>query len=179
MRSTLAIVAVAAAVLFIIMTGAGPGSRFSNGYQYLTTGSTTQQNTGNPQVQAAGATDYHALARQDAIDNHIDSDLFERQIQQESGFNPKAESVMGAEGIAQIMPSTAKAWGVDPLDPVASLSKAAAVMSWYQNKYGSWQKALSAYNGGPSRLDYCIATYSDWLSCMPAETQNYVRAIGG
>jgi soluble lytic murein transglycosylase-like protein len=77
------------------------------------------------------------------------------------------------------MPATAKAWGVNALDPVASLSKAAAVMAWYTNHYGSWQKALSAYNGGPSKLDWCIANYADWLSCMPAETQQYVKAIGG
>jgi soluble lytic murein transglycosylase-like protein len=119
------------------------------------------------------------MARQDAIDNGIDPTLFERQINQESGFNPDAISSAGAIGIAQIMSSTASEWNVNPHDPVASLSAAAKAMAWYYHHYGSYAKALSAYNGGSSKLNYCIANYSDWLSCMPGETQRYVAAIGG
>ena len=52
MRSTLAIVAVVAILLFFVMTASGPGSRMSSGWQYLTTGSTTQQ-SGQPQALAA------------------------------------------------------------------------------------------------------------------------------
>ena len=126
-----------------------------------------------------GSTDYRCLARQDATDNGISADLYERQINQESGFNPNAVSSMGAIGIAQIMPSTAASWGVNPWDPTASLSAAAQHMAWYTNHYGSFRKALAAYNGGSSKLNYCIANYIDWLSCMPAETQRYVAAIGG
>src|SRR5207302_1257091 len=83
----------------------------------------------------------HAIARQDAIDNGLNPDLFERQINQESGWNPNAVSQMGAIGIAQIMPRTAAGWNVDPHDPVASLSAAAKAMAWYQNHYGSYEKA--------------------------------------
>lgn len=129
--------------------------------------------------QAPAPGDYHAIARQDAIDNGLNPDSFERQITQESGFNPRAESLMGAEGISQIMPATAAAWNVDPWNATDSLRVAAQHMAWYTNHYGSFGKALAAYNGGPSKLDWCIANYSDWLACMPSETQNYVRAIGG
>ena len=47
-------------------------------------------------------------ARQMARKYGIDPELFVRQIQMESGFNPRAKSGAGAVGIAQFMPSTAK-----------------------------------------------------------------------
>jgi hypothetical protein len=125
------------------------------------------------------STDYRSLARTDATDNNLNPDLFERQINQESGFNPSAVSPAGAIGISQIMPATAQSWNVDPHDPVASLSAAASHMAWYQSHYGSFEKALAAYNGGSSKLDWCITNYTDWLSCMPAETQRYVAAVMG
>lgn len=177
MRSTLAIVAVAAILLFFVMTASGPGSRMNNGWQYLTTGSTTLQ-SGQPVANANGANDYHAIARQDAIDNHIDPDLFERQIAAESAFNPNAQSVMGARGIAQIMPATAAGWHVNAWDPVASLSAAAKAMAWYQGHYGSFEKALACYNAGTSSLDTAMAQYgADWKIGLPAETQNYIKSI--
>jgi len=65
--------------------------------------------------------DYRAIAKQKAEKYGLLPDVFLRQIQQESGFNPGAVSEAGALGIAQIMPSTARGWGVNPRDPVASL----------------------------------------------------------
>lgn len=130
-------------------------------------------------VASCGATDYRCMARADALENGISADLFERQIDMESGFNPSAISPMDAIGIAQIEPATASEWNVNPRDPVASLSAAAKAMAWYYHHYGSYAKALSAYNGGSSKLDWCIANYSNWLGCMPLETQRYVAAIGG
>jgi len=122
--------------------------------------------------------DYHTLARQDAISNGINPDIFERQIQMESGFNPNAVSQAGAIGIAQIMPGTAAGWNVDPHDPVASLSAAATAMAHYYTTYQSYPKALAAYNAGTSRLDMALARCgTSWRVCVPAETQRYIRAI--
>ena len=50
------------------------------------------------------------FARQAAQKIGLDPDIFMRQIQQESGFNPTAKSPAGAAGIAQFMPATARAW---------------------------------------------------------------------
>ena len=87
---------------------------------------------------------------------------------------------MGAIGIAQIMPRTAAGWNVDPRDPVASLSAAAKAMAWYQNHYGSFEKALAAYNAGTDALDRAMAEYgADWRIGLPAETQRYIHAIVG
>src|SRR4051812_12180397 len=90
-----------------------------------------------------------AVAAADARRYGIPVNVFERQIQQESGFNPNARSSAGAEGIAQFMPATARGFGLkDPFDPVASLDAAARYDSNLLHKYGSLAAALSAYNSG-------------------------------
>lgn len=125
--------------------------------------------------------DLHRVAIAAAQENGIDPGVFVRQIQQESGFNTKAKSKAGAVGIAQIMPDTAKHWGVDPHDPVASLNAAAKNMAAYQHTYmrqghdptTATALALAAYNAGPG----AVAKHGG----IPpyAETQHYVRAIMG
>ena len=67
-----------------------------------------------------------SYARSQAVAHGIDADIFVRQIDQESNFDPNAgPSPAGAEGIAQIVPH----WhpGIDPWDPFASLTYAAAL----------------------------------------------------
>jgi len=124
--------------------------------------------------------DYHQIARQDATNAGIDPNLFERQINQESGFHPNAVSQAGAIGIAQIMPETAKGWDVDPHDPVASLSAAARAMAHYYATYQSYERALAAYNCGTSCLNASVSNCGgNWRACIPVETNQYIRAIMG
>ena len=113
---------------------------------------------------------YRALARRFAKQYGINPDYFENQIGAESGFNPNARSPVGATGIAQIMPATARGWGVDPNDPVASLRAAAKNMAQYVKKYGSYENALRAYNAGPGAIE---------ASKGYAETNAYVKKILG
>ncbi len=122
---------------------------------------------------------YVSLAWQDAQQAGIDPSLFVKQIDVESGFNPKAKSSVGAEGIAQLMPTTAASLGVDPWNPVQALHAAAFLMSRYVHQYaGDYQKALAAYNDGPGGLQRAINTCGvNWLGCMPQETQHYVLTI--
>jgi soluble lytic murein transglycosylase-like protein len=135
--------------------------------------------THTPTLQ--GGTDYRSMAWQDAIQYGINPTLFQNQINEESGWNPNAVSQAGAVGIAQIMPSTATAWGVDPHDPVASLKASADHMHWYYQHYGySYEKALAAYNAGTSTVDSAIAQYGDsWRLGIPAETRVYIAIIMG
>jgi hypothetical protein len=112
--------------------------------------------------------DYRAIARRKARKYGLPPSVFERQIQQESGFNPRARSPAGATGIAQIMPATARGWGVNPNDPVASLDAAAKNMASYVRKYGSYENALRAYNAGPAAIQ---------KSKGYAETNKYVQNI--
>lgn len=110
------------------------------------------------------------LARHDAAAFGLDPDVFERQINQESGFNPRARSGAGAIGIAQFEPATARGVGVNPLNPRQALRGAAKLMASYVHKYGSYQNALIAYNAGPGAVG---------SKHLPAETVNYVNTILG
>ena len=117
-----------------------------------------------------GGTDWRAYAAQAAQKAGIDPALFQRQIQQESGFDPNAKSGAGALGIAQIVPSAHP--GVNPLDPKAALDYAATWMRQLTDRYGGdVRKALAAYNAGPGAVD-------KYGGVPPfEETQRYVRAI--
>lgn len=135
-------------------------------------------------------TDYQCMARQDAYNAGIPMETFVTQIQAESGFRSvnlygtPLTSSEGAIGIAQIMPDTAKEWGVDPTDPVASLKSAADHMALYDKRYSAYYSthyamALGCYNAGCDRVDKAIQNCSYWLLCMPFETQHYVNIIMG
>ena len=90
----------------------------------------------------------------------IDAAFLAAQIRQESGFNPRARSSANAIGIAQIIPSTARAWRVDPTDPIASIDAMAKHMASYKRTYQrqghdldtAHKLALCAYNAGPHRV---------------------------
>lgn len=124
---------------------------------------------------------FEVLAIQSAQKAGIDINIFVRQIQQESGFNPNARSPAGAQGIAQFMPSTAAGLGINPWDPNSALPGAALYDARNLKKYGGdYSKMLAAYNAGGGAVDNAVANYgSSWLSHMPTETQHYVQAILG
>jgi hypothetical protein len=72
---------------------------------------------------------------------------------QESGFNPGAVSSAGAEGIMQLMPSTASGLGVDAFDPAQAIDGAAQLLGGYLQQYnGSVPLTLAAYNAGPGAV---------------------------
>lgn len=103
----------------------------------------------------------------------VPSLLLSALLKQESGFNPKAVSSAGAQGIAQFMPGTSQGMGVDPWDPESAIMGAARYLSNNYNQFGDWKLALAAYNAGPGN----VRKYGG----IPPfkETQNYVKNIMG
>jgi soluble lytic murein transglycosylase-like protein len=136
---------------------------------------------GKADVRSSGQKEYYInLARADALDAGIDPDCFQRQIQQESGFDPNATGGDGEVGIAQFMPKTAAGLGINPADPVASLKGAAGLMGRFYHKYGSYEQALAAYNSGSGNLAVAIRRCGGaWQSCLPRSTQAYIRIVMG
>ncbi len=124
---------------------------------------------------------YVSIAQQDASNAGISPDYFVRQINLESGFNPNALSPLGAEGIAQFMPATARGLGIDPFNPIQALNAAAHYMASYNNIYnGNYAMALAAYNAGGGTVQYAVSSCgSNWISCLPGQTQNYILVIMG
>jgi soluble lytic murein transglycosylase-like protein len=129
----------------------------------------------------ASTNTYQTIARQAARHYGLDPNLFVRQINQESGFNPRAVSPAGAEGIAQFMPATAASMGVDPWNPTSALYGAARLMSSLKHQFhGHYGQALGAYNAGSGAVQYAIRVGgSRWYFYLPAETRHYISAIMG
>ncbi len=83
----------------------------------------------------------------------VPSQLLAAQIQAESGWNPNAKSGAGAVGISQFMPGTAKGFGLDPTDPIASIDTQGKMMGRLLKQYhGRTDLALSAYNAGSGNV---------------------------
>ncbi len=91
-----------------------------------------------------------------ASDTHkIDSDLIDTIIKVESDFNIAALSRKGAQGLMQLMPSTANDLGItNPWDPKANVDGGTRYLRFLLEKYNfDLVKALAAYNAGPERVD--------------------------
>jgi Transglycosylase SLT domain len=131
-------------------------------------------------VPPCSGTGYVKLACQDAQAEGIPSDLFIKQINQESGFQPAALGTSGEIGIAQFMPDTAAGLGLNPHDPVASLKTAAHLMASYQRSFGNYAMALAAYNAGSARVSAAVANHgASWGAYIPVSTRSYVCTIMG
>ena len=70
----------------------------------------------------------------------------------ESHFDDEARSSAGALGVLQLMPSTARAMGADPRDPVANVLAGARYLRSLISRFGSTKLALAAYNAGPTTV---------------------------
>jgi hypothetical protein len=114
---------------------------------------------------------YRGLARAAARRYAIPEKLLLALVGKESGWRPDLVSHSGAVGLAQLMPSTARALGVDPWDPVENLDGAARYLRAQYDRFGSWQLALAAYNAGPG----VVEEYGG-VPPLP-ETLLYVRAV--
>ena len=116
---------------------------------------------------------FHDPIAQAALRWNVPMNLLAAQLYAESGFNPFAQSPAGAEGIAQFMPGTADAYGLDnPYDPVEAIDAQAHLMSDLLEQFGGKVAlALAAYNAGAGAVE-------QYGGLPPfAETRAYVSRI--
>ena len=121
-------------------------------------------------------TSYEPLIRQHAGRLGVRADLVRAVIQVESAFNARAVSPKGAMGLMQLMPATARLFGViDPFNPAENIRAGVSYLRQLLERYDhDEQLALAAYNAGPAAVD-------KYGSKVPPykETQNYVQKITG
>jgi soluble lytic murein transglycosylase-like protein len=94
-------------------------------------------------------------------------------VRAESNFNPRARSHKGALGLMQLIPATARRFGVeDPFEPVQNLRGGMAYLRWLLNHFdGDIELALAGYNAGEQAVKRFggVPPYN--------ETRDYVRRI--
>ncbi len=106
----------------------------------------------------------------------------------ESGFDARARSPAGAVGTFQLMPATAKDYGLSlwPLDqrrqPEEAALAAAKFLRTLHEQFGDWRLAVAAYNCGAGTLQkaltrYHAKNYEAIATHLPAETQMYVPKV--
>jgi soluble lytic murein transglycosylase-like protein len=120
-----------------------------------------------------------ARAYDDLISEHsrthgVRADLVRAVMQVESGFNPYARSPKGAMGLMQLMPSTARQYGVrNAFNPIENVRAGVAYLRELLDRYQNNEElALAAYNAGPGAVDKHGQTVPPYR-----ETQSYVARI--
>ncbi len=108
-----------------------------------------------------------------APDYGLDPNLILAIIQTESNFNPRARSAANAQGLMQLIPSTAARFGVrDRTNPVQNLHGGMAYMRWLLSFFqGDLRLSLAGYNAGERAVE-------KYLGVPPyRETQNYIKKV--
>ena len=103
----------------------------------------------------------------------VDPRFIHAVIKQESKYDPRAVSHAGAQGLMQMMPATAKRFGLkDPFDATANVEAGTKYLQWLLERFdGDVSLALAGYNAGEGAVDKYkgVPPYS--------ETKNYVKKI--
>src|SRR6202451_4111642 len=122
---------------------------------------------------ASRAADFNAVIAEASGRYRLDPDLVNSVIKAESGFNVRAVSPKGAQGLMQLMPGTASQLGVpNAFDPEANVDGGARYLRELLERYNfDLVKALAAYNAGTRRVEQYggVPPYH--------ETRAYVRRI--
>ncbi|MDR1732630.1 MAG: lytic transglycosylase domain-containing protein [Synergistaceae bacterium] len=134
----------------------------------------SQQAKGREAKKTQGQRDMDELRKYTAraADKYrLDEELIRAVIQVESGWKSDAVSIKGAQGLMQLMPRTASMLGVeDSFDPEQNIEGGVKYLSDLTDKYeGDIEKALAAYNAGPTRVDSG--------GKLSAETERYVKNV--
>ena len=129
----------------------------------------------NPQLTLAKAEAYARSVMADAMRTHLDPKFIMSIVTVESHWRSNAVSPVGAQGLGQLMPYTAKTLGVNPHVPSDNLRGTSnylrSLMNTFKNKPNAVKLAIAGYNAGPKAVQkyHGIPPYG--------ETQTYVTRV--
>jgi hypothetical protein len=116
---------------------------------------------------------FDLLIRQAAQQHGVSEGLVKAIMHTESGFNINARSPVGAQGLMQLMPATARRFNVsNAYDPQQNIFGGVKYLSWLLKRFnGDTRLAIAAYNAGEGNVD-------KYGGIPPfRETQDYVRRV--
>lgn len=137
-------------------------------------GAQTVSESGPLEFESTGNAQYDEFIKQSAARNGIDPNLIVAVMHHESGFNLRARSYKGAMGLMQLMPATARRFGVTNVyDPAQNIEGGARYLRFLLDTFnGDVRLALAGYNAGENAVvnyGFTVPPYR--------ETKNYVHAI--
>lgn len=126
-----------------------------------------------PQVVAVSDASVKSYVEEAAQKYDVNPALIDSVIQVESNYNPLAISPKGAEGLMQLMPATARRFGVqNTFDPRDNIHGGVKYLKFLQETFKDDRLAIAAYNAGEG----AVAKYNN-VPPYP-ETLNYVEQVG-
>ena len=145
---------------------------------YKDTNVHTYSNWGGSEASVLPSYSRNRNAYDDLINNAsssfgVDQRLIKAIMHTESGFNPMARSPVGAQGLMQLMPATARRFSVtDSYDPAQNISGGVKYLNFLLKRYNqNHEYAIAAYNAGEGNVD-------KYHGIPPfRETQDYVKRV--
>lgn len=116
---------------------------------------------------------YDSYIRASAQRHGVDPALMKAMMHTESAFNPNARSPVGAQGLMQLMPATARRFKVsNPWNPADNIEGSAKYIAWLMRRFNNnVEYAIAGYNAGEGNVD-------KYGGIPPfKETRNYVQKV--
>jgi cell wall-associated NlpC family hydrolase len=144
----------------------------SSAAAFRSVGSAATPKAAGPRLGALPAgTPYAAEFRAAEARSGVPARVLAAVAKVESGYRADAVSPAGARGLMQLMPTTARGLGADPMKPASAINGAATLLKRHIHVFGSLELARAAYNAGQG----AVRKYGG----IPpyAETRNYVAKV--
>ncbi len=134
----------------------------------------SSSNYGSSSASSSGSRNsYDSYIRASAQRHGVDPGLIKAMMHSESAFNPNARSPVGAQGLMQLMPATARRFKVsNPWNPADNIEGSAKYIAWLMKRFNNnVEFAVAGYNAGEGNVD-------KYNGIPPfKETRNYVKNV--
>ena len=134
----------------------------------------SSSNYGSNSASSSGSRNsYDSYIRASAQRHGVDPGLIKAMMHSESAFNPNARSPVGAQGLMQLMPATARRFKVsNPWNPADNIEGSAKYIAWLMKRFNNnVEFAVAGYNAGEGNVD-------KYNGIPPfKETRNYVKNV--